>query len=70
LALVDVLNGASDAQVDAVVLAGADEGLNILRESFMNDTRNASIALAAYLVISAERISIMRIGLFVRTKGA
>ncbi len=37
---------------------------------FMNEIRVASIALAAYLVTSAEARSMKRIGLPVRTKGA
>ena len=38
--------------------------------SLMNEMRIASIAFDAYLVSSAERGSITRIGLSVRTKGA
>ena len=38
--------------------------------SFMNEMRVASIALAAYLVISADGISMKMIGLPVRTNGA
>ncbi len=37
---------------------------------FMNEIRVASIALAPYLVISAEGRSMKRIGLPVRTNGA
>ena len=36
----------------------------------MNEMRVASIALAAYLVTSADGMSMKRIGLPVRTKGA
>ena len=38
--------------------------------SFMNEMRVASIALAAYLVISADGMSMKMIGLPVRTNGA
>ena len=38
--------------------------------SFMNEMRVASIALAAYLVSSAERGSMKRMGFSVRTNGA
>ena len=38
--------------------------------SFMNEMRVASMALAAYLVSSAEAASMTRTGLPVRTKGA
>ncbi len=38
--------------------------------SFMKEMRVASIALAAYFVISAERWSITRTGFPVRTKGS
>ena len=38
--------------------------------SFMNEMRVASIAFAAYLVISAEAMSMKMIGLPVLTKGA
>ena len=38
--------------------------------SFMNEMRVASIAFAAYLVISADGMSMKMIGLPVRTKGA
>ena len=38
--------------------------------SFMKEMRVASMALAAYLVSSAEAWSITRIGLPVRTKGS
>ena len=38
--------------------------------SFMNEMRVASIALAAYFVSSAERVSMKRMGFSVRTKGA
>ena len=38
--------------------------------SFINEMRVASIALAAYLVISADGMSMKMIGLPVRTKGA
>ena len=38
--------------------------------SFMNEMRVASMALAAYLVSSAEAWSITRIGLPVRTNGS
>ena len=38
--------------------------------SFMNEMRVASMALAAYFVISAEAWSITRIGLPVRTNGS
>ena len=38
--------------------------------SFMNEILVASIALAAYLVISALRLSMTRIGLPVRTNGS
>ncbi len=38
--------------------------------SFMKEMRVASIELAAYLVSSAERGSMKRMGCSVRTKGA
>jgi hypothetical protein len=38
--------------------------------SFMNEMRVASIALAAYFVISAEAMSMKMIGFPVRTNGA
>ena len=38
--------------------------------SFMNEMRVASMALAAYFVISAEAWSMTMIGLPVRTKGS
>ena len=38
--------------------------------SFMNEMRVASMALAAYFVISAEGMSMKMIGLPVRTNGA
>ena len=44
--------------------------LQRLAISFMNEMRVASIALAAYLVSSAEATSIWRMGLPVRTKGS
>ena len=38
--------------------------------SFMNEMRVASIALAAYLVSSADATSIVKMGLPVRTNGS